>query len=185
MSAEEEIKFKVPHVHQSKPEALNLENFLKIRFHYKMPQVIQDIINYLTDLDVSDWNIESIGQAKRKKSEDIIEEMVMSFDLREKLQTDPKLPYYKELEKAMVQFLPNTCKLLLEKYSEFAYTYKSKIKEEISKPSIIEKWPKYFGINNTYISQSFYNYLSGPKNLNITKITYLTSIQLLFNVIFK
>ena len=65
--------------------------------------------------------------------------MVMSFDLREKLQTDPKLPYYKELEKAMVQFLPNTCKLLLEKYSEFAYTYKSKIKEEISKPSIIEK----------------------------------------------
>ena len=54
MSAEEEIKFKVPHVHQSKPEALNLENFLKIRFHYKMPQVIQDIINYLTDLDVSD-----------------------------------------------------------------------------------------------------------------------------------
>jgi Ca2+-binding EF-hand superfamily protein/phage pi2 protein 07 len=180
-SAEDENKFKVPSIHPSKPEALTLEDFLKVQFPLSKPQIIIDIIKYLTGFDLVEFNQESIKQIKRKRSEEIVEEMILSPELREKAANDPRIFYYRDLENAMTSFsLPNA-KSLLNKFNEMNIDGPSKLKE-INYKSIIDYFPRYFGSDNPYILRSFHNLLSGPKNLNITKVSYLSALSLLFSV---
>ncbi|OMJ68021.1 hypothetical protein SteCoe_34653 [Stentor coeruleus] len=176
LSAEDEIKFKVPPINPLKPEALTLDDFIRIQFYMGKPQIIQDLIKNLTDFDIYETNTDNSKQFKRKKSEEIIEEIIYSFEAREKLQSDPRYGYYKELEKIMLQFPPNYAKLILEKYTLMCPGNK-----EISLTSLSEVWPRFFGTKNNYINQSFYNFLSGPKHQNITKVTFLGCALLLFN----
>lgn len=177
LSAEDEIKFKVPPTNPSKPEALTLDDFIRIQFHMGRPQIIQDLIKNLTDFDIYETNTDNLKQLKRKKSEEIIEEIISSFEAREKSQSDPRYSYYKELEKIMLQFPPNYAKVILEKYTLMCPGNK-----EISLALLSDVWPRFFGTKNNYINQSFYNLLSGPKHQNITKISFLNCVLFLFNV---
>lgn len=181
MTPEEEIKFKVPAVHLTKSEALTLDDFNKIQFLYERPQIIIDLVRYLTDLDIGELNTEIVKVQKRKKSEEIVEEMIFNNEFRERLKEQNNYSYYADLETIMLMFPVNYPKLLFEKYNDMCISKSSKI-IEISLNSISEKFPKYFGAENPYICSSFYNYLSGRKHLNITKTSYLTSLLLLFDV---
>ena len=181
MSAEDEVKFRVAAIHSSKPEALTLDDFMKISFFLGKPQIIQDLIKYLTDADLAEFNLETTKAQKRKKSEQIIEEMIFHPEFREKMMTDAKYPYYKELEKALVQLPQIHSAAIMDKYNSLNTDFPNKI-NEISLKSVIEVWPSFFGVNNKFISSSFFQYLAGPKHSNITKISFVNSLLLLFNV---
>ena len=181
MSADEEIKFKVASVHTTKPEALTLDDFFKINFNQGKPQIILDLIKYLTDIDLTEYNSDTEKSQKRKRSEDIVEEMIINSYAREKLLNDPNYPYYHDLENLIIQFPENQSKFIIEKYHEMSFRTSTK-SNEISSQSVIEYLQKFFGNNNPYIAASFYHYLSGRKHQNITKASYLNSILILFKV---
>lgn len=181
MSAEDEVKYKVPSINPNKPEALTLEDFLKIQFNLNKPQIIIDMIKYLTGIDLIEFNMEVGKVVKRKNSEEIIEEMVLSTELRDKMVKDSRWGYYKELEKSMGQINIVQCKGALSKFAEMCVDGPSKMKE-INLKSIFDIFPKYFGSENDYILRSFHNILSGPRNLNITKISFLNQVSMLFSV---
>lgn len=181
MSAEDEVKYKVPPIHPTKPEALTLEDFLRIQFNLNKPQIIFDLVKYLIGIDLVEFNTETVKSVKRKKSEELIEEMVLNNELREKMICDSRWGYYKELENSMTQLSLVQCKAALGKFGEMSIDGPSRMKE-INLKSIFEIFSKYFGSENEYILRSFHNILSTPKNLNITKILFLNNISPLFSV---
>jgi hypothetical protein len=67
MSAEDEVKFRVAAIHSSKPEALTLDDFMKISFFLGKPQIIQDLIKYLTDADLAEFNLETTKDPEKEK----------------------------------------------------------------------------------------------------------------------
>lgn len=180
-SAEDENKFKVPSTHPGKPEALTLDDFMKVQFPLNKPQIIIDLIKYLTGIDLIEFNQESVKVLKRKKSEEIVEEMILDSEKRDKAGNDPRFFYYRDLESVMTNFSLPQAKCLLNKFNEMYVDGPSKLKE-INYKSIFDHFPKYFGSDNLYVLQSFYKLLSGPKNLNVTKITYLNVANLLIKV---
>ena len=181
MSAEDEVKYKVPSINPNKPEALTLEDFLKIQFTLNKPQIIIDMIKYLTGIDLIEFNTEVGKVVKRKNSEEIIEEMAFNTEMREKLVKDSRWGYYRELENAMAQVNIVQCKAALSKFAEMCMEGPSKMKE-INLKSIRQVFPKHLGTENEYILKSFHNILSGPRNLNITKISFVNSVSMLFSV---
>ena len=181
MSAEDEVKYKVPSINPNKPEALTLEDFLKIQFTLNKPQIIIDMIKYLTGIDLIEFNTEVGKVVKRKNSEEIIEEMAFNTEMREKMVKDSRWGYYRELENAMAQVNIVQCKAALSKFAEMCMEGPSKMKE-INLKSIRQVFPKHLGTENEYILKSFHNILSGPRNLNITKISFVNSVSMLFSV---
>lgn len=181
MSAEDEVKYKVPPIHPTKPEALTLEDFLRIQFSLNKPQIIFDLVKYLIGIDLIEFNTEVTKTVKRKKSEELIEEMLLNNELREKMICDSRWGYYRELENAMNLISLQQWKAALGKFGEMNIDGPSKLKE-INLKSIFKVFSRYFGSENEYILTSFHKILSGPKNLNITKISFLNNLSPLFSV---
>lgn len=90
MSAEDEIKFKVLPVHPLKPEALTLDEFMKLNFYNGKPKIVFDLIKYLTGIDINDRHADTPKSQKYKKTDETSEETQINFSSRDKIQTEPK-----------------------------------------------------------------------------------------------
>ncbi|OMJ96279.1 hypothetical protein SteCoe_3 [Stentor coeruleus] len=180
-SISETHKPRYPITLSGQPEALNIEDFCKIKFELGKPHIILDFAEYITGIS-NLFYIHSAHQKTfyRKKSEDIALKLAYKPRLREKLQNTGKLRYYQELAIALKYFHPSTSEVLLEKFSEMICKSYTECKL-LSLTSISAVWPKIFGIDNLFINQSLYHILAGPENGNIDKTRFLKKIRDLFD----
>lgn len=178
------IKSKKIYSETLKIEGLSFEEFSQIKFSNGKPQIIIDIISYITGFDLTGTSSNLLQcPIKRKKSEEIIFEMWKTPGFRESLISDSNFLYFSELEEAFKLFHPTQTDALLLKFNEMVCSsYNSNF---LSLNSITEHFPKFFGVDNCFISESFYNLLSGVENFNINKLRFMQKMKTLFDVIFN
>lgn len=176
-------KPRYPSTLHGQPEALNIEDFCKIKFELGKPHIIIDFAEYISGIS-NLFYLHSAHQKTfyRKKSEDIALKLAYKPRLREKLQSKGKLRYYQELAIALKFFHPSASEVLLDKFSEMICGSYTECKL-LSFTSISAVWPRLFGVDNLFINQSLYHILAGPENGNIDKVRFLKKIRDLFDVI--
>ena len=169
----------------NKPEALSFEDFSKIKFQIGKPHIIRDIISYLIGVNIFENKARVNSRLiERKKSEDIIKEMWSTHEMRELVKNNENYNYYTELESVLSNFEWNQAKILLDKFNSMVCKSYENVRF-LSMNSVCSLWPKFFGYDNLYISESFYQVFAGPENQSVNKSRYLTQLQEAFNVIYK
>lgn len=177
-SNEEETK-KIPYIHPTKPEAITVDDFVKISFIGK-PQIFQDLVQYLTGFNINYSLLKpESSYMNRKLSEDIIFDMRYKQEMRETYMTDPRYNYFVDLDRMMQKYETIESQLLLEKF-EMLKCPSYKKNKMISMKSTVEVFPNIFGFKCDYISKRFYGILAGPNRHDITKISYMTKLLELF-----
>ena len=173
----EEKRHKKPTVLLGKPEALNFESFCKIKFKQGKPQIIYDIISYLTSMDIYDGKyLQTITTRTRKNSADLVFEMIDNFSYREELRENKRYSYYIEIEKVIRNYDFDAVKILIDKFNKIRSDSVTELRF-LSLDSTMRIWPLIFGSDNEYITRSFYNFLSGAENSNISTLRYLNKIH--------
>ncbi|CAG9329668.1 unnamed protein product [Blepharisma stoltei] len=174
---EEEAKAKLKqksYVHPEKEEAICFEDFLRINFGGR-PQLLLHFLdytcnyNYLKALGLQ-FNLQPLS---KKNSEIIVVEMNQNSEVLENvLRDESRYIYLKELEDAMSLFTTETVYDLMAKFNYLKSPDYKNIKV-ISKKSMIEKFPDLFGVKCDYISERFYDFLSGPGRHDVTKSRFM------------
>lgn len=174
---EEEMKEKkLPYIHPDKPEALTLDDFQRIEFKTK-PQLLCNFFKHICNFDIEKFQEVSTPIIKsRKQSQDIIIERSQSEEPHIIDEDDPKNQYYKELEDAMGLFSIHETADLLKKF-EILRDKSSPDFKTISKVSMVENWPKLFGVKCDYVSERYYKFFAGPKYIDVTKTRFLKMIH--------
>lgn len=170
-------------VNAGRLEMLNFESFCKIKFAFGKPFIVFDIVNYLIGLDLSEGKLARPHTNKRKDSAKIVKEMMYNPETRELLSTDKRFDYYLELETAMLSCNPIHLDLFLSNFN----TLRNSISPSqfLSQKSLSKSWAFYFGSENPYLLQSFYTFLAGKKNFNISTSRFLQKTTEIFEVFFK
>lgn len=175
---EDEAKEKekrIPHIHPDKSEAITFEDFKRIEFKSK-PQLLDNFLRFTLHFDIEKFQEVTTPQVKfRKQSQDIIIEMAGNVNSPQNDQDLEKTEYLTELESAMELFPIVEARDLLEKF-EILRDKKSPDFKTISKQSMIENWPKLFGVKCDYVSERFYHFFAGPKYVDVTKARFLKMI---------
>ncbi|CAG9313200.1 unnamed protein product [Blepharisma stoltei] len=177
-SGDEEAK-RVPYIHPTKPEALTVEDFLKISFIGK-PQIFQDIISYLTGYNINSSLLKPESSCHtRRLSQDIVYDIRCQEELKDSYKSDPRYQYYLDLDEMMHKFDLAESEMVLEKF-EMLKCPSFRKEKMISLKSTIEVWPTIFGFKCDYVSKLFYGILAGKNRTDITKMSFLKKINEIF-----
>lgn len=178
----EEKKNKIPSQYIAKPNCLNFEEFCSIQFLNNKPKIVIDLIEYISGIPTTEPEPLPV-QTSRRNSEEIVKNLSENYAFKEQLQSDPDYPYFLDLLTLMSYFKLQNSQILLEKFNTMiCESYKTQ--KFLSNFSISQHWGHYFGVDNSFINFSFYQFLAGFENFNINKISYLTKLKLLFTVKF-
>lgn len=178
----EERRNKVPSFYMIKPDTLNFEEFCSIQFVYAKPKIIIDLIEYVSGVLIGEFEAKP-KTTSRRKSEEIVKRLSENYEFKEKLQTDPDYPYFLDLFNIMSYYTVNTSLILLQKFNTMICS--SYINQKfLSLYSVKQHWGQFFGTDNEFINTSFYQFLAGYENYNISKISYLTKLKTLFQVFY-
>ena len=176
----EEKKNKLPSLYVVKPNCLNFEEFSSIQFLNSKPKIIIDLIEYISGVLTSEPEPVTV-QPSRRNSEEIVRNLSQDYTFKEQLKSDPDYPYFQDLLALMSYFKLKNFQVLLEKFnSMICESYKTQ--KFLSQFSINQHWQHYFGLHNPFINFSFYQFLAGFENFNISKISFLTKLKILFTV---
>lgn len=172
--SEKNKKKEVPHVHPDKPEALTLEDFLRIEFKGK-PQVLRNFFLLTCNYDIDKFHeVVTPIYKSRKQSEDMVVEISQSPE--DQLLENVNYEHLRDLENSMNLFKFAITKDLLQKYDLLRdRTYHEY--RQISKSSMVANWPKLFGAKCDYVSERFFYFFCGVRNKCVTKSRFLKKIS--------
>ena len=164
-----------------KPDALNFDEFVTIRFSHSKPKVLIDVVEYVSGIEILETQIKVKTQRTRKNSEEIVREISESYKVRDEIEQDKDYKYFLELLSEMKKLGMEKAFLVLEKFNLMLCREYDDL-ALVSMNSVKRAWPEIFAQDNEFVNVSFYQFLAGYDNRDITKIAYLKKLQILFNV---
>ena len=164
-----------------KPDALNFDEFVTIRFSHSKPKVLIDVVEYVSGIEILETQTKVKTQRNRKNSEEIVREISESYKVRDEIQQDKDHKYFLELFSEMKKLGMEKAFLVLEKFNLMVCKEYGDL-ALVSMNSVKSAWPGIFVEDNEFVNFSFYQFLAGYENRDITKLAYLKKLQILFDV---